>query len=148
MGVGIRTFMKGGPTPKNTHQIRAQFAQTNSEQFVQTVPPFPCKTSRKEAEELVQTAFIWVGGLLGELPSLEECPLLEYSGEICEIFGPNVCVCACFSFLNKDFLRQKQKLQSDQSLRGPSPPTLSKGRTRSVNLSLIVILFRQGQGVE
>ena len=53
-------------------QIKTQFAQTISGQFVETVPPLPFKTSRKEPEEFVQTVCaIWVGGFLGGSPSLD-----------------------------------------------------------------------------
>ena len=48
--------MKERPTPQKTPtQIETQFAQTISEHLVQIVPQFPCKTSRKEAEEFSQT---------------------------------------------------------------------------------------------
>ena len=72
-------FMNGRPTPKKPPtQIKTQFAQTTSEQFVQAVPPFPCKTSRKRQKSLcklfAKTVFIWVGGFSGGLPSLEFWP--------------------------------------------------------------------------
>ena len=69
--------MKGRPTPKKPPtQIKAQFAQTISGQFVQTVPPLPFKTSRKDAEEFAQTVcancfYLGLGGFLGGSPSLE-----------------------------------------------------------------------------
>ena len=74
-------FMKGRPTQKKTPtQIKTQFAQTISGQFVQTVPPLSFKTSRKEAEEFAQTVcanclcklflFGWVVLWVGRLPLL------------------------------------------------------------------------------
>ena len=38
---------------------------------MQIVPPFPFKISRKQTKEFAQTVFIWVGGFLGESPSLQ-----------------------------------------------------------------------------
>ena len=77
-GSSRRVFSSEGEThPKNSPtQIKAQFAQTISGQFVQTVPPFSLynkqKTGRKSSRKLfVQTVFIWVGGFLGGSPSLE-----------------------------------------------------------------------------
>ena len=65
------TYHKGRPTQTNHPQL----AQTLSGQFVQPVPPFPCKTSRKETEEFAQTVcanYFYLGGwFLGGLPSLE-----------------------------------------------------------------------------
>ena len=70
-------LMKGRPTPKNTHpnknSLHKQSAQTISGQFVQIVPPFPFKISRKQTKEFAQTVcansfylggwFFWVGRL-------------------------------------------------------------------------------------
>ena len=51
--------MKGRPTQKTTHpnknSLHKQFAQTISGQFVQIVPPFPFKISRKLTKEFAQT---------------------------------------------------------------------------------------------
>ena len=52
--------------------MKTQFAQTISEQFVQTVPLFPVKQAEKRQKSLcklfAQTVFIWVDGFLGGLP--------------------------------------------------------------------------------
>ena len=62
--------MKGRPT-----QIKAQFAQTISGQFVQTVPPFPLKQAENRQKEFAQTVcancFFILGGWffgVGRLP--------------------------------------------------------------------------------
>ena len=73
-------FMNGRPTQKTTPQItKKQFAQTVCPNNFGTVctncPPFPFKKCRKQTKEfaqtVVQTAFIWVGGFWGGLPSLD-----------------------------------------------------------------------------
>ena len=50
--------MKGRPTQKTTHpnknSLHKQFAQTILGQFVQIVPPFPFKLSRKQTKEFAQ----------------------------------------------------------------------------------------------
>ena len=70
-------FMTGRPTRKKPPtQIKTQFAQTISEQFVQTVPPFPFKMSRKQAKRVCANClcklflFGWVV-FWGGSPSLE-----------------------------------------------------------------------------
>ena len=73
---------RGDPPPKKkpSTQIRTQFAQTLSEQFVQTVPLFPVKQAEKRQKSLYKlfahTVFIWVGSLLGGLPSLDNLPCI------------------------------------------------------------------------
>ena len=54
------THPKKAPT-----QIKARFPQTISGQFVQTVPPFSLKTSRKEAEEFAQIVSGWLKNRTG-----------------------------------------------------------------------------------
>ena len=61
--------MKGRPTQKTAHpnknSLHKQFAQTISGQFVQTVPPFPFKISRKQTKEFAQTVCVnsfYLGG--------------------------------------------------------------------------------------
>ena len=65
--------MKGRPTQKTTHpnknSLHKQFAQTISGQFVQIVPSFPFKISRKQTKEFAQTVcancFYLVGWFFG-----------------------------------------------------------------------------------
>ena len=70
-GVGVDPcFMKGRPTSKKLPtQVKAQFTQTSSEQFVQIVPLFPVKQAEKRQKSLrklfVQTVFIWGGVFVG-----------------------------------------------------------------------------------
>ena len=71
------------------------FAQTISEEFIQTVPPFPFKISIIQAERVRANCscklflfgwFFWGGGL----PSLDHCRL-KLRREIlnCSTFGPS-----------------------------------------------------------
>ena len=54
-------------------QIKAQFEQTISGQFVQTVPLFPFKI-RNRQKEFVQTVLYLGGWFLGGSPSLDQTP--------------------------------------------------------------------------
>ena len=72
-------IMKAKPAQKeHPLQIKAQFAQTISEQFVQTIPLFPLKcpeNGRSVCANSLCKLFIWVGVFLGWLPCLENLSL-------------------------------------------------------------------------
>ena len=84
-----KVFHEGETHPqKPPTQIKTQFAQTISGQFVQTVPlDDPLKQAEKRQKSLrklfVQNVFIWVGGFSGGSPSLECCLVFWILGGVC-----------------------------------------------------------------